>query len=140
MATVPATLYQKYITPVLKRIGPPCKLIKPECFVCFCVEQVFLYPWMCHTSWFELHRTQDERFSAPLIFSIISLEVTFLLCQTNRGGSTVILWYFEVKVLSYKANIQEIHKILFFSVFQSVRCMLGSTRLCVHECFMVMVI
>ena len=47
----------------------PCNstiiLIKPECLACLCVEQAFLYPWMCCTSWFELHRSQDERFSTP---------------------------------------------------------------------------
>ena len=35
-------------------------LIKPEHL---CVEQAFLYPWMCCTSWFELHRSQDKCFS-----------------------------------------------------------------------------
>ena len=39
--------------------------IKPECLAHLCVEQALLYPWMCFTSWFELHRSQDELFSAP---------------------------------------------------------------------------
>ena len=39
--------------------------IKPERLAHLCVEQALLYPWMCFTSWFELHRSQDERFSAP---------------------------------------------------------------------------
>ena len=41
------------------------QLIKPEHLAHLCVEQAFLYPWMCHTSWFELHRGQDKRFSTP---------------------------------------------------------------------------
>ena len=45
--------------------------IKPERLEHLCVEQALLYPWMCFTSWFKLHRSQDERFSAPS-----SLEVT----------------------------------------------------------------
>ena len=53
--------------------------IKPERLAHLCVEQALLYPRMCFTSWFELHRSQDERFSAPS-----SLEVTdLLLCQTG---------------------------------------------------------
>ena len=36
--------------------------IKPERLACLCVEQALLYPWMCFTSWFELHRSQDEHF------------------------------------------------------------------------------
>ena len=28
--------------------------IKPEYLTHFCVEHVFLYAWMCYTSWFEL--------------------------------------------------------------------------------------
>ena len=39
--------------------------IKPERLAHLCVEEASLYPWMCFTSWFELHRSQDERFSAP---------------------------------------------------------------------------
>ena len=39
--------------------------IKPERLAHLCVEQALLYPWMCFTSWFELYRSQDERFSAP---------------------------------------------------------------------------
>ena len=39
--------------------------IKPERLAHLCVEQALLYPWMCFTSWFELHRSQDERFSTP---------------------------------------------------------------------------
>ena len=39
--------------------------IKPEHLPHLCVEQDLLYPWMCFTSWFDLHRSQDERFSAP---------------------------------------------------------------------------
>ena len=55
-----------------------------------CVEQDLLYPWMCYTSLFELHRSQDEHFSAPShgIFSKFSLKVTFLLCQTGA----CLLW------------------------------------------------
>ena len=38
--------------------------IKPERLAHLCVEQDLLCPWMCYTSWFELHRSQDERCSA----------------------------------------------------------------------------
>ena len=38
--------------------------IKPERLANLCVEQDLLYPRMCFTNWFELHR-QDEHFSAP---------------------------------------------------------------------------
>ena len=59
--------------------------IKPERLAHLCVGQAILYPWMCFTSWFELHRSQDERFSAP---SSVSFTLTFLLCQamdTRKG-------------------------------------------------------
>ena len=62
--------------------------IKPEHLAHLCVEQDLLYPWMHFTSWFELHRSQDERFSAPS--SVKFHSVTFLLCQTARGGSVMI--------------------------------------------------
>ena len=56
-----------------KNRAPPAKngsatatlTIKPERLAHLCVEEASLYPWMCFTSWFELHRSQDERFSAP---------------------------------------------------------------------------
>ena len=56
-----------------KNQAPPAKndsatatiTIKPERLAHLCVEQALLYPWMCFTSWFELHRSQDGRFSAP---------------------------------------------------------------------------
>ena len=56
-----------------KNRAPPAKngsttatiAIKPERLAHLCVEQALLYPWMCFTSWFELHRSQDERFSVP---------------------------------------------------------------------------
>ena len=47
--------------------APPAKngiatiTIKSECLVYSCVEQD---SWMYYTSWFELHRSQDECFSA----------------------------------------------------------------------------
>ena len=37
--------------------------IKPERLAHLCVEQDLLYPWICYTSWFELHRRQDKCFS-----------------------------------------------------------------------------
>ena len=44
----------------------PCTMsIKPECLVHLCAEHVFLYTWICYTSWFEPHRSQDEYFSGP---------------------------------------------------------------------------
>ena len=63
----------------LKSRAPPAKngsatatiTIKPEHLAYLCVEQDLLYPWMCFTSWFELHRSQDERHH-------LSLEVTFI--------------------------------------------------------------
>ena len=39
--------------------------IKPEHLAHHCVEQDLLYPWMCFTSWFKLHRSQDKHFSVP---------------------------------------------------------------------------
>ena len=56
-----------------KNRAPPTKngsatatlTIKPERLAHLCVKQALLYPWMCFTSWFELHRSQDECFSAP---------------------------------------------------------------------------
>ena len=59
--------------------------IKPECLAHLCVEQALLYPWMCFTSWFELHRSQDEHFSAPS-----SLEVTDLFAVSDRGVFVMI--------------------------------------------------
>ena len=62
--------------------------ITPERLAHLYVEQDLLYPWMCFTSWFELHRSQGEGFSAPS--SVKFYSVTFLLCQTVRGGSVMI--------------------------------------------------
>ena len=59
--------------------------IKPERLAHLRVEQALLYPWMCFTSWFELHRSQDERFSAPS-----SLEVTDLFAVSDRGVFVMI--------------------------------------------------
>ena len=59
--------------------------MEPERLAHICVEQALLYPWMCFTSWFELHRSQDERFSAPS-----SLEVTDLFAVSDRGVSVMI--------------------------------------------------
>ena len=59
--------------------------IKPERLAHLCVEQALLYPWMCFISWFELHRSQDERFSAPS-----SLEVTDLFAVSDRGVFVMI--------------------------------------------------
>ena len=54
--------------------------IKPECLAHLCVEQALLYPWMCFTSWFELHRSQNERFSAPS-----SVNFTRPFCCVRQG-------------------------------------------------------
>ena len=59
--------------------------IKPERLAHLCVEQALLYPRMCYNSWFELHRSQDEHFSAPS-----SLEVTDLFAVSDRGMSVMI--------------------------------------------------
>ena len=59
--------------------------IKPERLAHLCVEEASLYPWMCFTSWFELHRSQDERFSAPS-----SLKVTDLFAVSDRGVTVMI--------------------------------------------------
>ena len=59
--------------------------IKPERLAHLCVEQALFYPWMCFTSWFKLHRSQDERFSAPS-----SVEVTDLFAVPDRGVSVMI--------------------------------------------------
>ena len=59
--------------------------IKPERLAHLCVEQALLYPWMCFTSWFELHRSQDERFSAPS-----SVNFTDLFAVSDRGVSVMI--------------------------------------------------
>ena len=56
-----------------KNRAPPAKngsatatiTIKSERLGHLCVEQALLYPRMYFTSWYELHRSQDERFSAP---------------------------------------------------------------------------
>ena len=53
-----------------KNRAPPAKNCSAtatitERLVYSCVEQDLLSPWMCYTSWFELHRSQDEHFSAP---------------------------------------------------------------------------
>ena len=76
-----------------KNQAPPAKngsatatiAIKPERLAHLCVEQALLYPWMCFTSWFELHRSQDECFSAQF-----SLEVTDLFAVSDRGVFVVI--------------------------------------------------
>ena len=57
---------------------------KPERLAHLCVEQALLYPWM-FTSWFELHRIQDERFSTPS-----SLEITDLFAVSDRGVFVMI--------------------------------------------------
>ena len=68
------------------------------------MEQALLYLWTCFTSCFELHRSQDERFSAPS-----SLEVTDLFAVSDRGvfvmvaelaNNTKIIQIFEVSSLS----------------------------------------
>ena len=61
-------------------------IIKPERLAHLCVEQDLLYPWMCYTTWFELHRRQDKRFSAPSL-----VIISPLLCQTVRDGSVIVL-------------------------------------------------
>ena len=76
-----------------KNRAPPAKngsvtatlTIKPERLAHLCVEEASLYPWMCFTSWFELHRSQDERFSVPssVNFTRGQWSLTFLLCQTG---------------------------------------------------------
>ena len=48
--------------------------IKPERLAHLCVEQALLYPWMCFTSWFELRRSQDERFSAPSSLNLFAVS------------------------------------------------------------------
>ena len=71
-----------------KNRAPPAKnssatatiTIKSEHLGHLCVEQALLYPRMYFTSWYELHRSQDERFSAPS-----SLEVTDLFAVPDRG-------------------------------------------------------
>ena len=79
-----------------KNRAPPAKngsatatiTIKPERLAHLCEEQALLYPWMCFTSWFELHRSQesqDERFSTPS-----SLEVTDLFAVSDRGVFVMI--------------------------------------------------
>ena len=57
------------------------KAIKPERLAHLCVEQDLLYPWMCYTSRFELHRSQDERFSAPSSVS----NFTHFCCVRQLG-------------------------------------------------------
>ena len=47
------------------------------------------FSFQMETSWFELHKSQDERLSTPSSV-VISLKVTFLLCQTVRSGSVMI--------------------------------------------------
>ena len=54
--------------------------IKPKCLTHSCVEQVFLYAWMCYTSWFELHISQDKCLNSYHL-------ATILLCQPVRVGS-----------------------------------------------------
>ena len=49
-------------------------LIKPECLAHFCIEHVFLYLWVCCTSWLE-QKPRQSFFCT--FFSIISLKVTF---------------------------------------------------------------
>ena len=81
--------------------APPAKngpatatiLIKPECLAHLCVEQAFLYPWMCHTSWFELHRSQDERFSTPCQNASTTATITIKLeCLTHSCVEQVFLY------------------------------------------------
>ena len=88
-ATIAAFLLRFYS----KSRAPPAKngsatatiTIKPERLAHLCVEQALLYPWMCFTSWFELHRSQDERFSAPS-----SVNFTDLFAVSDRGVSIMI--------------------------------------------------
>ena len=54
-------------------------MIKPERLAHLCVEQVFLYPWMYYTSWFELHRSQDERFSDHQTVGGVPVMITVIL-------------------------------------------------------------
>ena len=65
-----------------KNRAPPTKngsvtatlTIKPERLAHLCVKQALLYPWMCFTSWFELHRSQDEHFSAPSSLDLFAVS------------------------------------------------------------------
>ena len=67
-ATVAAFLLQfhsKNRAPPAKNSSATATTTQPKHLAHHCVEQDLLYPWMYYTSWFELHRSQDERFSAP---------------------------------------------------------------------------
>ena len=76
-----------------KNQAPPAKngsatatlTIKPERLAHLCVEEASLYPWICFTSWFELHRSQDEHFSAPS-----SVNFTDLFAVSDRGVFVMI--------------------------------------------------
>ena len=58
-----------------------------------CVEQALLYPWMCHTSWFELHRSQDEHFSTPCQNAFATATITIKLkCLTHSCVEQVFLY------------------------------------------------
>ena len=62
--------------------------IKPERLAHLCVEQALLYSWMRFTSWFELHRSQDERFSAPSSLEVTDLSDLFAV--SDRGVFVMI--------------------------------------------------
>ena len=76
-----------------KNRAPPAKngsatatlTIKPERLAHLCVEEASLYPWICFTSWFELHRSQDEHFSAPS-----SVNFTDLFAVSDGGVFVMI--------------------------------------------------
>ena len=61
--------------------------IKPERLAHLCVEQDLLYPWMCFTSWFELHRSQDECFLHHLQHNFTQGDLFCCVrqCQTQLG-------------------------------------------------------
>ena len=90
----------------LKNWAPPTKngsaatiTIKPEHLAHCCVDQGLLYPWMCYSSWFELHRSQDECFSVPPSV-ITSLKMTFFYVGHLGVG---LLWgvVFMKQTLNY---------------------------------------
>ena len=68
--------------------------IKPERLTHSCVEQVFLYAWMCYTSWFELHISQDKHFN--------SYHLATICCVCF--GYVCFGFDLKVKCLSYLMN------------------------------------
>ena len=80
----------------LEKRSPPAKdglatatrMIKPARLAHACVEQFFLYPWMCFISGSDILRSQNECLSTTMFSKFHSRSP--YCCVSNEGGSVMI--------------------------------------------------